>query len=539
MNRGPEPAGDAVISLPPRAISRRLIEALWVSVLLMGASFLINAHQGLSWADEGLLWYGSQRVLAGEIPVRDFFSYDPGRYYWTAAFYSLLSDSSLRTTFLAGSVFAGLALTATLFTLEHAGMGRKWRWLLAVAICIAFSFPRHKIYEQALSLVLACAIYGVLTNTGSAKRWGLLGLATGLAAVMGRNHGVFFLAGSVLTFGYLLLSRPAALRVKNIATYGVGVVIGYSPIWLLCLFSDSFFQSFWTSLLQTAGWQLPLQIPFLWTIDFASIAPSWRWHAAAVGVICLLIPLTYLFSAAWVARQDRINQTTRLHLLLASFSFAGLPYLHQALDRADFGHMAQGFLPSLGALVCVGVLASKRQALGRAIQALSLVLLVTVVATWMPYVPYLRLSNLEATQPGSTAVFTMDGTDYRVERYQASLMTRLRQLKEACGLSDAQFLAAPHFPGLYAFLHLDAPHWDSYYVYSRPPSLQQAHLAAMPNIKLAWIAPEATIDGIERLKFGNIYGESLRYLESHLDKRAMDGFPSALNMYVKPGSCAP
>lgn len=537
MNGGLDPTDRAASFFLRGVTFRRLTEALSVSLALMMASFLINAHQGLSWADEGLLWYGSQRVLAGEIPVRDFFSYDPGRYYWTAAFYSVLSDPSLRTTLLAGSVFAGLALTATLLTLEHAGMGRKWRWLLAIAICIAFSFPRHKIYEQALSLVLACSIYVVLTNAGSAKHWWLLGLMTGLAAVMGRNHGVFFLAGSALTVSFLLLSRQTVLKWGNVVTHGLGVVIGYSPVWLLCLFSTGFFPSFWESLLRTAGWQLPLQIPFLWNIDLTGMAPSWRWHAVAVGLICLLIPLTYLVSAAWVAGKDRFNQATRLHLLLASFSIAGMPYLQQALDRADFGHIAQGILPSLGALVCVGVLASSGRTFGRVIQAFSLILMVTVVATWMPYVPYLRLSKLEAAQPGSTAMFAMDGTTYRIERYQASLMTRLRQLKDRCGLSDAEFLAAPHFPGLYAYLHLDAPHWDSYYVYSRPLSMQREHLANMPNIKLALIAPEETIDGLERLKFGNTYGESLRFLDGHLAKNAVADFPYGLNRYVKPGSC--
>jgi hypothetical protein len=336
-----------------------------------------------------------------------------------------------------------------------------------------------------------------------------------------------------------LWSRRASLRLGNLVSCAAGVVIGYAPVWLLCLFSDSFLRSFWDSVLQTAGWQLALQIPFLWNVDFASMAPLWRWHAVAVGLVCLLIPLTYLFGAAWVAGKDRSNRATRLHLLLASFSFAGLPYLHQAFDRADFGHIAQGFLPGLGALVCIGVLASTGRATGRVIQAFSLALLATVAATWMPYVPYLRLSQLEATQPGSTASFTMDGTAYRIERYQASLLTRLSQFKAQCGLSDGEFLAAPHFPGLYAFLQLDAPHWDTYYVYSRSQSLQREHLATLSTVKLALVAPEETIDGLERLKFGNTYGDSLRYLDDHLEKSAVAAFPYDLNMYVRPGSCPP
>ena len=131
----------------------------------------------------------------------------------------------------------------------------------------------------------------------------------------------------------------------------------------------------------------------------------------------------------------------------------------------------------------------------------------------------------------------MDGTIYRIERYQASLLRRVKQLQLACDLSDRQFLAAPHFPGLYAFLNIAAPHWDSYYVYNRSTDVQNQHLAAMPEIKLALIAPDATIDGLERLKFSKIYGESLRYIEGKLERSPVEGFPYPLYIYVKSNSC--
>jgi hypothetical protein len=63
--------------------------------------------------DEGWLWYVSQRTALEEVPLRDFFSYDPGRYYWSAFIFKLLRGDGLFEQIVADDLFGLIGLFLT------------------------------------------------------------------------------------------------------------------------------------------------------------------------------------------------------------------------------------------------------------------------------------------------------------------------------------------------------------------------------------------------------------------------------------------
>src|SRR5688572_9589370 len=113
------------------------------SVLLCAALHLAFGNYDIGLADEGYLWYGVQRTLAGEVPLRDFQAYDPGRYYWCAAFAPLVGDGIVGLRF-AAAAFQALGLTfallvATRFTRSLAGLA------FCGLVLGLWMFPRHKL----------------------------------------------------------------------------------------------------------------------------------------------------------------------------------------------------------------------------------------------------------------------------------------------------------------------------------------------------------------------------------------------------------
>lgn len=121
-----------------------------LSVALVILSLYLQRNIGIDLADEGFLWYGAVQTASGEVPVRDFRSYDPGRYYW-AAFWLKLFGNSLISLRISVGIFQAIGLSLGLLVLRR--VIRSW-WVLAIAgfVLIAWMIPRHKLFDSSIAM---------------------------------------------------------------------------------------------------------------------------------------------------------------------------------------------------------------------------------------------------------------------------------------------------------------------------------------------------------------------------------------------------
>src|SRR5262245_25935877 len=99
-------ANDQAYRIPERSFQD------WYIALLLFAGMCLYLQLFRSYttlhSDEGIVLEGAARILRGNVPYRDFFSfYTPGSYYWTALLLKLFGNSIL-TARTALVIYGGL-----------------------------------------------------------------------------------------------------------------------------------------------------------------------------------------------------------------------------------------------------------------------------------------------------------------------------------------------------------------------------------------------------------------------------------------------
>jgi hypothetical protein len=496
----------------PSHTPRATPEVAWAIALglaVVAIFFAWEGRQGFSLWDEGYLWYGVQRVMLGEVPIRDFQAYDPGRYYWSATLMRLAGAEgimALRTTVV---ILQAIAIATVLGWLAAASLKRgNTRYMLVCSLTlVVWMVPRHKVFDIAFSIGLVCMLACWVRRPTRFNHF-LAGMFVGLVAYFGRNHGVYGVLASGGIFVYLAVRCESWKEwFWGILMYATGGVVGYLPMFVTMLLAPGFTPALIDSvrfLFEVKTTNLPLPIPWPWQARFTTVPLVYAFHDLVIGLFFLSMLAFGLLAMAYVTisrRRDRAVQP-----LLVACAFSAIPYAHYAFSRADVGHLAQGIFPTvIGLLVIAGNTSGwKRYATAAPLCLLSLFAAMTLHPGWQ----CMRATHCPPLEIGGDRLWVDPATGREV-----ALLQRLQLDFAPAG---RPFYVTPLLPGSWALLHAKSPTWEIYTPWDRSEAFQLDEIdrlkAANPGFVLVY---DLALDGRNDLRFKNTHPLMERYIRDN------------------------
>src|SRR5262249_40239688 len=193
-------ADPAQLKTPVANLLERATPAL-IFVVCLAYLCIFLRHSTLE-PDEGIILQGAERVLHGEVPYRDFFSfYTPGSFYLIALLFSVFGVSFMVAR--ASLAVAGAICSAVTYVLARRVCSFGISVFAAVLATIAGAAFRFLVLHNPYSTLLAC-----------------LGLYSAVRFLETRKSGWAFAIGSLASLTFLFeQSKGAGL--------GVGLVLGF------------------------------------------------------------------------------------------------------------------------------------------------------------------------------------------------------------------------------------------------------------------------------------------------------------------------
>jgi hypothetical protein len=489
------------------AHNRALLYSGVLAIVFVGVAYLWQVDKGLNLADEGFLWYGSQRVVHGDVPIRDFMAYDPGRYYWSAAFMRWWGDSGILALRGAVMLFQAAGLFVALLLITTATRKASPLYLaFAAAILLAWMLPRHKLFDISVSIFLIGAL-AYLAAAPALRRYFFAGVCVGLVAVFGRNHGVYSVFGSVLVMLALSLSsRQLRPTIRGLQYWLLGIVVGYSPLLLLALIKPGFvgeFVSSVTYIFEVKATNLALPIPWPWTVEMVTDRPIDAAGQWLVGLFFLAVGAYAVTSSAWLLWQGY----RRVHASPALIACAALsvPYAHYAYSRADVFHLAQGIFPLLVGMLTLLASRSNLFKWSAAIPLLAFSLWVT-----LPYHPGWRCAVLTECRAIDAA-----GDNLSVEPSVADDVALIGRLVEQYAPNGRSFVVTPLWPAAYALHERESPMWLIYTIFPRSLALQMQEIERIKQADPGFVLIfDHVLDGRLDLRFEKTHALIAHFIEA-------------------------
>ncbi|PXV61688.1 hypothetical protein SAMN04487785_103149 [Dyella jiangningensis] len=497
--------------------------------------FAWECKLGLSLSDEGYLWYGVQRVLHGEVPLRDFMAYDPGRYYWSAAWMALRGNEGIIGVrmALAGFEFLGLwaALRVVAKTLPD---DRRGHFLLVLAwalTLLAWMVPRHKLFDISLCLFLFAALSWLIEHPVRA-RYVAVGTIVGLVACFGRNHGLYGGVASVGAMAWLSIRRGAVMSfVRGLCYWCIGFAVGLLPLFVMMLCLPGFAGAVTDSvllLLAQGSTNISLPVPWPWRLSWGGAPGQEVVSQILVGFYFLALPAFCVLSIVWCFRQRFAGRT--VPPAFVACAMLSLPYAHFAFSRADASHLAQGLFPLLLGVCLLALRLPFTLKWG-----VTAVMLATGIMATLSLHPGWQYRP--AAQPVTIESY---GDTLKVDAATAAQVSLFRTLVAAHAGDSGTFIAVPFFPGAYALMGRRSPTWELYPLFARSEAFQEQEIlrlrAAPPSFILVADDP---LDGRDDLRFSRTHVVEFAYFSRKFERSPEMAGSSYLFVPVVDPSIAP
>ena len=506
---------EAETSCAGRLRSAQLAICLLLAALPPVILYWYQGAFGLNFADEGFVWYGAQRVLHGEVPIRDFLAYDLARYYWYATSMQIVGNDGVLAVRKASLVLQILgALLGAYLVLRRDAKPSYILALLTSTILVLWMWPDYKVFDHFASLVNILAVTIVLERS-TPPHFFASGILLGLAALMGRNHGVYGLVAAVAAFVFLAFQRERREIVGGLCAWSLGVVVGYAPMFWALATITGFASAFWDSiafLFEASATNIALPFPMPW--NAAGLKMYAAHHLALISLSnharVLLFYALFVFAAlglGYVVRNLR-SQPTSINATFVAAALLALPYAHYTLSRTDHAHLAFGIFPFLiGVLTTPLVTTTRWRLLGAAT-----LLAVTVLVSLPVQLRY------RAYRDGGWSARTVRGDNLILSERDTKRVELFNGIGKKYLPSGERILVVPYWPGAYAILGQQAPNWEIYADYSRRPSFELAEIARIELARPAIVVFEDNaLDDRENLRFRATHPLTERYIRETFD----------------------
>jgi hypothetical protein len=534
------PSPQAAQPAPPVRYGILLPAAL--ALVLSAALLLAQRRLDFTVNEEGFLWYGAVAAARGEVPLRDFYSYDPGRYYWAAAWMPLAGQGLLGLR-LATAAFAGLGLFCGLLAARRA-IANPVVLAAAGIVLTAWLLPRNKLYEPAVAMAGVLAAVA-LVERPDRRRHLAAGAMVGFGTFMGKNHGLY-LGVAFLALILLLFLRRAGdagavprrreLR-RRLGAWIAGIGLGALPLLAMLAFVPGFPRAYLESILfylEQGQTNFPRPVPWPWHYAYAAMPP---WSAMQLGstASCFLLTAVF-FTLGVIAVAAMSGESLRRHALLVGAVAVGAVYTHHAFSRADLAHLAPTIHPMLLGLVALpaalagGLRRARRPAARRTAPAspgapgghraatavVTLLLAAITGATAIPAQPLYQQLTTHVMIP-----YTIAGEKLWLRPRTVALLGWVEAEVAARIPPHAPILLAPNLPGLYTVLGRSSPVWDVYPIWPARGKLDDRMLDELRRHRVEWAFIQNTsVDGRQELLFRNSHPEVWSYLERNFDSAA-------------------